>query len=77
MDATARRPNLGGDTSWWRGTVPGKRMQGGAGLVELDVEAVNQVDVRSAFGTAVVALPTREHGAVPLPLPADEEDQAT
>lgn len=77
LDVTVRRPNLVGDTIWWRGTVTGKRMQGGAGLVELDVEAVNQVDVRSAFGTAVVALPTREHGAVPLPLPADEEDQAT
>ena len=66
-----RRPNMVGDTIWWRGEVVGKREAGGAKFVDLKVEARNQLDVLSADGTAVVALPSRDNvhgGPVPLPL---------
>ena len=68
LNVSVRRPNLVGDTIWWRGRVTGKREAGGAMLVDLDVEARNQVDIVSAFGTATVALPSRQKGPVPLPL---------
>ncbi|MFP6747670.1 MAG: MaoC family dehydratase N-terminal domain-containing protein [Alphaproteobacteria bacterium] len=62
------RPNMVGDTIWWLGTVVGKRQVGGANFVDLTVEAHNQVEALSAAGGAVVALPSRNEGAVPLPL---------
>ena len=68
LNISVRRPNLVGDTIRWRGRVTGKREAGGAMLVDLDVEARNQVDAVSAFGTASVALPSRKKGPVPLPL---------
>ncbi len=68
LSVSVRRPNLVGNTIWWRGTVTGKRRQGAAHLVDLDVVAVNQKGEHSASGTAAVALPTRAGGAVPLPL---------
>ena len=68
LDVSVRRPNLVGDTIWWRGTVTGRREAGSAMLVDLDVEARNQADIVSAFGTATVALPSRQKGPVPLPL---------
>ena len=68
LNVSVRRPNLVGDTIWWRGRVTGKREAGGAMLVDLDVEARNQVDIVSAFGTATVALPSRQKGPGPLPL---------
>ena len=68
LAVSVRRPNLVGDTIWWRGTVTAKREVGDARLVDLDVVAVNQKDEHSALGTAVVALPSRKVGPVPLPL---------
>ena len=62
------RPNMVGDTIWWRGEVVGKREVGGAKFLDLMVEARNQVDAISAKGTAAVALPSRQDGPVPLPL---------
>ena len=62
------RPNMVGDTIWWRGEVVGKRQAGGARFLDLVVEARNQVDEVSAKGTAVVALPSRTDGPVPLPI---------
>ncbi len=62
-----RRPNMVGDTIWWRGSVVGKRRIG-ARFVDLVVEAHNQLDVLSANGIAVVALPSRRDGPVPVPL---------
>lgn len=72
LNVSVRRPNLVGDTIWWHGTVQAKREAGAARLVDLTVEAINQRDVKSAFGTAVVALPSREAGPVPLPLSTDQ-----
>ena len=72
LNASVRRPNLVGDTIWWRGTVGAKREVGAVKFVEITVEARNQNDKVSAFGTAVVALPSRADGPVPLPLQPDE-----
>jgi acyl dehydratase len=68
LNVSVRRPNMVGDTLWWRGTVTAKRRDGGVNFVDLDVEARNQSDTLSAFGTAVVALPGRQDGPVSLPL---------
>jgi acyl dehydratase len=62
------QPNMVGDTIWWRGEVLGKREVGAAKFLDLKVEARNQSDLLSASGTAVVALPSRQDGPVPLPL---------
>ncbi|MBT6430792.1 MAG: acyl dehydratase, partial [Rhodospirillaceae bacterium] len=70
LKVDVRRPNMVGDTIWWRGEVVGRREAGGAKFVDLTVEARNQVDAVSASGTAVVALPSRQDGPVPLPLAA-------
>ena len=56
----------------WHGTVQAKRQQAGAQLVDVKVEAINQRQEKSAFGTAVVALPSREFGPVSLPLAQPE-----
>ncbi len=69
LNVSVRRPNLVGDTIWWRGTVTAKRWVQDVGLVDIDVEAKCQRNIPSAHGTAVVALPSREHGAVKFPLP--------
>ena len=72
LAVSVRAPNLVGNTVWWHGTVQGKRQVAGVQLVDIKLEAINQRHEVSAFGTAVVALPAREFGPVPLPLaPAD------
>ena len=73
LAVSVRRPNLVGDTIWWRGKVTGKRMLESVHLVDIDVEAKCQRDISSAHGSAVVALPSRAHGplAYPLPIPTD------
>ena len=72
LDVSVRAPNLVGNTIWWQGSVQAKRRADGARLVDLKLEAINQRGETSAFGTAVVALPSREAGPVSLPLaPAD------
>ncbi len=72
LNVSVRRPNLVGDTIWWRGTVDAKREQGGANFVDITVEARNQNDKISALGTAVVVLPSRSEGPVALPLQPDD-----
>jgi len=68
LKVDVRQPNMVGDTIWWRGAATGKREIGGVKIIDLVVEAHNQADVLSANGTAVVALPSRQDGPVPLPL---------
>ena len=63
-----RKPNMVGDTIWWRGLVTAKRKEQGANLIDLVVEARNQLDTLSAGGNAVVVLPSRKDGPVPLPI---------
>ncbi|MEE8290497.1 MAG: MaoC family dehydratase N-terminal domain-containing protein [Candidatus Tectomicrobia bacterium] len=65
---SVRQPNLEGDTIWWRGTVDDKTVRDGVAMVEISVAATNQVGQRSAYGAATVVLPSREYGAVRLPL---------
>ena len=74
LNVSVRRPNLVGDTIWWRGKVTGKRNLGAHCLVDIAIEAKCQRDVPSAYGTAVVALPSRDNGAVTFPLPAQTGD---
>lgn len=54
-----RRPNIFGDTQWCSGTVVGKRSDGEDHLVDIELRAVNQLDVTTTEGTAVVRLPSR------------------
>ncbi len=70
LDVSVRAPNLVGNTVWWQGRVRAKRRQDDARFVDLEVEAINQRGEISAYGTAVVALPSREFGPVSLPLGA-------
>ncbi len=69
LDVAVRRPNLVGDTLWWKGQVTGKEIKDGYGVVGIRVEAINQNGVLSADGTASVILPFRENGSVTFPIP--------
>jgi acyl dehydratase len=71
LAASVRRPNLIGDTTWWKGTVTGKDVVDGHHLAHLELRAENQRGETTAKGTATVVLPSREHGPVTLPLPRD------
>jgi acyl dehydratase len=70
LDVDVLKPNMVGDTLWWRGRVTGKSVREGVSLVHVEIDATNQSGVLSARGTAVVALPSRERGPVMVPLPA-------
>lgn len=70
LDIAVRRPNLVGDTLWWRGEITGKSIDSGRCAVELGLSAINQEGAVSAQGCATVLLPSRDVGAVRLPLPA-------
>lgn len=67
LNVSVRAPNLVGNTTWWRGDIVGKRSEG-ACVVDIDLKAENQRGETTAHGSAVVALPSRAHGPVPLPL---------
>lgn len=69
LDVSVMKPNLVGDTLWWKGTVTETLIQDSYGVVRIAVRAVNQKDVVSAEGTASVVLPSRELGAVRFPIP--------
>ena len=60
-----RKPNLMGDVQWCRGTVTGKRREDGESLVEVSLSAENQREETTATGSATVALPSEDDGAVP------------
>jgi acyl dehydratase len=59
--------NFLGDTHWCSGEVTDKRVQDGHHVVELALRATNQKGELTAPGSAVVLLPSREHGPVVLP----------
>jgi hypothetical protein len=72
-----RKFNYVGDSHVITGEVVGKRMEDGRCLVDIEMRGTNQRDVVTCPGTAVVALPSREHGPVLLPdPPADFAEQA-
>ncbi|HNI35290.1 MAG TPA: MaoC family dehydratase N-terminal domain-containing protein [Microthrixaceae bacterium] len=73
MSCQHRRFNFMGDTSWLTGEVTDKRQVDSAdGVrceVHLDIRVTNQRGTVTSPGTAVVLLPSREHGSVMLPKP--------
>ena len=68
LGVSVRKPNMVGDTLWWRGHVTAKAMRHGAAIIDVELKAINQLGVESASGTATVVLPSRELGAVRVPL---------
>ncbi|MCX4149976.1 MULTISPECIES: MaoC family dehydratase N-terminal domain-containing protein [Paraburkholderia] len=68
LNVDVLKPNVVGDTIWWRGKVTGKSISDGAGIVTIEIEATNQLGQTSAKGTASVMLPSRERGKVKLPV---------
>lgn len=78
LEDSIRKFNYMGDTQFLAGTVTGKRVQAGRYLVDLDLEMVNQRDIKTAWAKAVVSLPSRDAGLPPLPpVPLDLERKAT
>jgi hypothetical protein len=69
LNIQVRRPNLIGDTLWWRGKIAGTAERDGYNLVTIEMWADNQLGTRTAWGTAEVFLPSRENGPVTLPVP--------
>jgi len=67
QDDEVRKFNYVGDTQIITGEVTAKREEDGAHLVDIALRATNQRGVETAPGTAVVALPSREHGPVLIP----------
>jgi acyl dehydratase len=52
-------PVIFGDTTFTKGRVKGKRLEGGQGVVDLELWAENQLGQVTAKGSAVVELPRR------------------
>jgi hypothetical protein len=57
------------------GEVVEKRIDDGRCLVDIEMRGTNQRGEVTCPGTATVALPSREHGAVRLPEPSVEMQQ--
>jgi hypothetical protein len=79
LECQHRRFNFIGDTSWLSGEVEDKRQvetaDGVRNEVHLTIRVTNQRGVVTSPGSAVVLLPSREHGDVVLPEPpADSID---
>jgi acyl dehydratase len=73
-----RKFNYIGDTHVITGEVVDKRIEDGRCLVEIQMRGTNQRETVTCPGTAIVALPSRQHGPVLLPEPpADLQEQAT
>jgi acyl dehydratase len=64
-----RKFNYVGDTTWVTGEVTGKERIGDRFAVHIDLRCANQVGETTTPATAVVLLPSREHGPVLLPEP--------
>jgi acyl dehydratase len=62
-----RRQNYMGDVQWCRGRVTGKRLVEARAEVDVALECVNQRGERTTAGSAVVLLPSRQHGPVAIP----------
>ena len=62
-----RRFNIEADVQWYRGEVIAKQIEDGEAQVICDIWAENQRGEVTAPGQAIVLLPSREHGEVPIP----------
>ncbi len=73
LECQHRRFNFLGDTSWLTGEVVDKQQvetpDGVRSEVHLEIRVTNQRGVVTSPGTAVVLLPSRDHGPVVLPRP--------
>ena len=67
LEDSIRKFNYQGDTQFLSGKVVGKREQDGMNLVDIELHMLNQRDVETAYGKAMVSLPSRESGLAPLP----------
>ena len=67
--AELRRFNIIGDTTWCKGKVVRKYMDGGKCCVDIECWGENQRGEMTIPGTATIILPSREHGSVTYPLP--------
>jgi len=77
LEDSIRKFNYIGDTQFLNGSVVGKREEDGRLLVDLDLHMVNQRDTETAYGSAVVALPSRERGLQVFPhVPGDLDQEA-
>ncbi|MDO8390377.1 MAG: acyl dehydratase [Actinomycetota bacterium] len=77
LEDSIRKFNYQGDTQFLTGKVVGKRDEDGRKLVDLELHMVNQRDTETAYGTATVALPSKEIGLPLYPnVPVELERQA-
>jgi acyl dehydratase len=66
MEDSIRKFNYMGDTQYLSGTITGKRStESGQKVVDIELHMINQRETETAYGSATVALPSREDG---LPL---------
>lgn len=77
LEDSIRKFNYQGDTQFLTGKVVGKREEHGRCLVDLEMHMVNQRDTETAYGSASVALPSRQGGLPVFPaVPLDLQRQA-
>lgn len=77
LEDSIRKFNYIGDTQFLTGKVTDKRIEDGRHLVELEMHMTNQRDTETAYGAAVVALPSLEAGLPTLQrVPQDLEQQS-
>jgi acyl dehydratase len=77
MEDSIRKFNYMGDTQFLSGKVVAKREEDGQQLVDLELHMVNQRETETAYGSATVALPSREIGLPLFPrVPVELERQA-
>ena len=62
-----RKFNYMGDVQFLSGNVVGKRDEDGQKVVDLELRMINQRDTETAYGTATVALPSRDSGLPVFP----------
>ncbi len=77
QEDSIRKFNYMGDVQFLSGKVVGKREEDGHKLVDLELHMINQRDAETAYGTATVALPSRDVGLPLFPrVPVELERQA-
>lgn len=71
FDTEVRLFNFHGDTSIISGEVTAKRVENGQAVADLALRLVNQRDETTATARATILLPSRDHGAIRLPMPPE------
>jgi acyl dehydratase len=67
-----RKFNYIGDSHVFSGEVVGKGVRGGRCVIDIEMRGTNQRGTVTCPAKATVALPSREHGPVPLPEPPED-----